>query len=298
MVQETGQRRRKIRAGRNERTSIGGREMDFVERREMVPMDRLYRQQRWEARRRRRKNQIIRRCVCGAMGIFAAILVIRGITGPKRIQQQVKEPEQYAAASGSERGMQVLSYPEAEEEKEHVPCIVLDAGHGGKDPGTLWGDIYEKDINLAIAKKLEHILTEKGYRVVMTRDGDDRVVLKERVRIAQESNADAFVSIHQNALEGDTVTEGMEIYCSKAKNPRSEDLSNDIWDSLLANTGARDKGMTTDSDLYVLDNTTVPACLIETGFITSSRERELLLDGEYQQRIAEGIAEGIVKFLG
>lgn len=260
------------------------------------------RQRRRELRRQRRKKQILMRCACAAVCIGAAVFGICGIFKGLHASEEVSN-QVYASQQAEGSGMKVMNLSAdrgsqgQEQGKERIPCIVVDAGHGGKDPGTLWGDIYEKDINLAIATKLQQILTDKGYQVIMTRSGDDRVVLKERVRIAQDSQADAFVSIHQNALENDTETNGMQIYCSRFKNAKSVDLTQAIWDRLIENTGARDRGMETESDFFVLDNTTVPACLVETGFITSSTERELLLDEAYQEKIAKSIAEGIAKFL-
>lgn len=255
----------------------------------------LIRQRRRELLRRRRRNQIIIRCLSFAVALFAVALGIKGIAGGSHPRQETAKPQQYAARAAAGGKMKLLSQESKDNQEDQKPCIILDPGHGGKDPGTLWGEVYEKDVNLAITKKLEQILVGQGYQVIMTRDEDKRVVLKERVQIAEENQGDLFVSIHQNALENDTVTEGMEIYSSKTSG--SEDLAEYIWDSLLSKTGAKDKGISKNSDLFVLDNTTMPACLIETGFITSSRERELLLDEEYQQKIAQGIAEGITKFL-
>ncbi len=259
----------------------------------------MARQQWREQRRQRRKRQILIRCACVAFCVGVTVLAVRGILNGMHTSGEVPNPV-YASQQTIGGGMRVMHVSagsgKPQKEQQAIPCIVVDAGHGGKDPGTLWGDIYEKDINLAIARKLEQILTDKGYRVIMTRSGDDRVVLKERVQMVEDSQADAFVSIHQNALENDTETDGMQIYCSRFKNARSVDLTQAIWDNLIESTGARDRGMETESDLYVLDNTTVPACLVETGFITSARERELLLDAAYQEKIAKSIAAGIVKF--
>ena len=186
-------------------------------------------------------------------------------------------------------------YPEETEDEES--CIVLDAGHGGTDPGTLWEDIYEKDINLAITKKVKKTLEEAGYQVVMTRDGDDRTVLKERVQVAEKNNTAVFVSIHQNALENNTSTKGIQIFYNKYSNRYSKALAESIHTNLLDATGAEDRGNKEDDELYVLNHTTVPACLVETGFLTSKEERKLLLDEEYQQKLAEGIAKGIIEFL-
>lgn len=171
--------------------------------------------------------------------------------------------------------------------------IVIDAGHGGSDPGAVWNDIYEKDINFAIAAKLQKLLQEAGHTVIMTRTGDTSVYLRERVEQAEYSDADVFVSIHQNALENDTTTSGVEVYCNAFANQSSPVLAAAIHESLLHETGASDLGMETASRFFVVRRCSVPACLVETGFLTSAEERQLLLSEDYQQKIAVGIANGI-----
>ncbi len=175
--------------------------------------------------------------------------------------------------------------------------IVIDAGHGGSDPGTVWEDIYEKDINLAIALKVEEILQDAGYTVLMTRSDDSAVYLRERVELAEYHHADAFVSIHQNALENDTVTSGIEVYCNERSNQDSPALASAIYGALLEETGAADLGVENNSTLFVVRRCSVPACLVEAGFLTSASERQLLLSETYQQRLATGIAAGIQTFL-
>lgn len=175
--------------------------------------------------------------------------------------------------------------------------IVLDAGHGGEDPGTLWESTYEKNINLEITTKLEKILQRKGYSVIMTRNNDTAVSLESRIQLAENSRADVFVSIHQNALENDTVTNGIEVYCNENSNQNSSALAFAVQRAVIQATGATDLGADSFSNFYVVRENSVPACLIETGFLTSSMERSLLLSEEYQQKIASGIADGIHEYL-
>lgn len=284
----------------------------------------------WEVRRavrrRRRQRQIIRRSLFVIAGFMILLTLGFKITAIKK-EDPSYPAEDEAVKIKKEDGDQMLTdYPDEKEDKEDGEkdgekdgdekdsdekdsdeedekeddevCIVLDAGHGGQDSGTLWGNIYEKDINLAITKKLKVILEEAGYQVVMTRNGDNRTVLKERVRIAEENHAAAFVSIHQNALKNDTATEGIQVFYNPLTNRYSKTLADYIHSKLLEATGARDKGSLENDELYVLNHSTVPACLVETGFLTAKRERKRLLDEGYQQQIAEGIAEGILAFLG
>lgn len=247
-------------------------------------------------RRKRRRQQIIRRMfltvVAAALVLTAAIKLLSGEKKGERTVQLVNPGKVYSAPEMPEG-----TYSQMVKKERNEVCIVLDAGHGGKDSGTLWKSVYEKDINLAIVKKLEGLLKEAGYQVIMTRSDDSRMVLKDRVKVAADNQADIFVSVHQNALENDTVTNGIETYCSQKANTQSPSLADAIHSSLLGKTQARDLGVKKDSDFYVVENTTMPSCLVETGFITEASEREKLLDESYQMKIAEGIAEGIEEFL-
>lgn len=179
--------------------------------------------------------------------------------------------------------------------------IMIDSGHGGNDPGCIkenaGGDIYEKDINLAIAQKLKRILEENGYEVIMTRDKDIFLSLEERVSLSKEKNPDIFVSIHQNILKNDTTSNGIETHYYELPDLDSRMLAETVQRFLVENTAARDRGTCNDSDLYVLKNNTVPACLIETGFLSAAEEGKQLLESGYQDKIAEGIAKGIQNYM-
>lgn len=205
-------------------------------------------------------------------------------------------------ASGSQmEGMSEVSQQEMQglfkEEENADPVIVLDAGHGGDDPGAEYRDIQEKEINLDIAKKLQAILEERGYRVALTREDDSALSLKGRVKFAVEEKAAAFVSIHQNALEKDTRTSGIQTYCNRAANEGSVALTDAIHRRLLSATGAVDRKSIRDSDFYVVEDNPMPACLVETGFLTSREEREKLLSEDYQETLARAMADGIEEFL-
>ena len=181
-----------------------------------------------------------------------------------------------------------------EEQEPRIPVIAIDPGHGGDDEGCSRGDVYEKEINLEIAGYLSTRLQELGFDVVMTRE-DNRTALsfEERVRIAEDSGADIYVSIHQNACEQqESSVQGIEIwYCKRTEG--SERLARLVHKGALEKTGAKERQICESSDLYVLRETSIPACLIETGFLSDSGERKLLCDPIYQDKIAAGIAWGI-----
>lgn len=199
----------------------------------------------------------------------------------------------------------VKEVPKKEIKKEEKivrpEVVVLDPGHGGNDSGGVWEDsyedIYEKEIDLAIVKEVEKILKKEGFTVICTRDTDTWVDLNDRSKIAEANQADVFVSVHQNAVENDTTSHGVETHCNENANAGSLDLATLIQESVIGETGARDRGLSIGSRLVVVQSQSVPSCLIETGFLTSHMERSLLMGKEYQKKIASGIAGGIKEYL-
>lgn len=179
--------------------------------------------------------------------------------------------------------------------KPEQKTIVLDAGHGGSQTGALYEGICEKDINLAVTKKVEAILRGYGYRVIMTRTGDTDVGLYKRTDIANEANADIFVSLHSNAAENAPDFAGIYTYYYPSSR-RGPQLAQAIQTPLCALTGAIDRGIDS-ADFVVLRETEMCAVLVEMGFMSNSRELQRLITPVYQDRLAAGIAEGIVSYL-
>lgn len=171
--------------------------------------------------------------------------------------------------------------------------LVLDAGHGGSDPGAQRGDIQEKAITLEITEKLRKALESRGVKVHMTRSDDTFVSLEDRVKITNTLNPDAFVSIHINSLETNASTTGIETYY---QNEQSKDLAKFIHQSLVAGLGAPDRGVR-KARFYVINHTPVPAILAEVGFISSKEERDKLISSDYQHQIASAVADGVILFL-
>lgn len=173
--------------------------------------------------------------------------------------------------------------------------VVLDAGHGGSDSGAFYEGIAEKDINLAVTKKVEAILLNHGYRVVMTRTEDTTVDLYTRADIANGEDADLFVSIHSNAAVDAPDFSGIYTYYHPTSR-RGAKLAQAIQTPLCAVTGAIDRGIAS-ADYVVLRETDMCAALVEMGFMTNSAELRLLTMPAYQDKLAAGIAEGIVSYL-
>lgn len=210
--------------------------------------------------------------------------------------------------------------------------IVIDAGHGGKDPGGGRGNLIEKPIVLGISKKIGAILAAKGYTVLLTRDTDRFIPLKERTAFATRHKADLFLSIHANASENPKAN-GIETYyldvtstdknseiiaarenansgysiqelesllkglIVESKSKDSRRLAKYVQQELVASTGAADRGVK-HARFVVLIGTSVPAILVETGFVTNPTEGRKLTSDAYQQQLADAIVQGIEKFLG
>lgn len=182
---------------------------------------------------------------------------------------------------------------ELEEEETGVPVIVLDPGHGGEDEGCASEGVWEKDVNLAIAKLVQGKLLALGYQVIMTREDDTYIAKEDRVKFANENQADIYVSIHQNSSE-DAGVSGMEVWFEGDDAQRdNRRLAQLIHKETIQSTGAVERELCGNADFHVTGKTDMPACLIETGFLTNAAERERLVSEEYQEKLAEGIAQGV-----
>jgi len=171
--------------------------------------------------------------------------------------------------------------------------IVLDAGHGGSDPGAQRSGVSEKDLTLQITNQLKKRLTQMGARVVMTRTDDTFVSLEDRVRITNETKPDLFVSIHINALESTSGIYGIETYY---QTEQSRALAGAIHQQLVQGLGVPDR-FVRKARFYVINHTPVPAILAEVGFISNPQERDKLGSSDYQVKIADSVSAGITQFL-
>lgn len=174
--------------------------------------------------------------------------------------------------------------------------VVIDPGHGGRDPGAVGiGGLRETDVVLDVSRQVEALLEQQGVQVVMTRSTEQFVDLAPRVAIAERANADLFVSIHANAisLSRPEVNGAETYYYSSSAGYR---LAQSIQRSILQRTGMGDRGVR-EARFYVLRNTSMPAALVETGFVTGSQDAPRLRDPAFRTRMAEAIAQGILDYL-
>ncbi|WP_077214894.1 N-acetylmuramoyl-L-alanine amidase [Bacillus dakarensis] len=172
--------------------------------------------------------------------------------------------------------------------------IVLDAGHGGKDPGAIGHGMYEKDIVFEVVNLLEQKMKDTGAKVILTRSSDVYPSLNDRVKIANQNGADIFVSVHANA--GPSTAHGTETYYDSSKNPQSAEgkkLAAEIQQQIVSLLGTRDRGVK-DAEFLVITQTKMPSVLVELGFISNSDDAKKL--AEQRSLFADAIYNGILAY--
>ncbi len=179
--------------------------------------------------------------------------------------------------------------------------IVIDPGHGGKDPGTTDGNINESNINLSISRYLELELAKVGASVILTRDGDydlskpnakwrKKSDFDNRIKLINNSNADLYLSIHLNYLT-DSSYWGAQVFYSDEKNKEIASSIQKIINDELKNNREEKK---IPSKTYMYSKLNRPGVLIECGFLSNEKEKNLLITQEYQQKLAKVITNGVI----
>jgi len=176
--------------------------------------------------------------------------------------------------------------------EKDVFCVVVDAGHGGKDSGAVAGDVFEKDINLSVALSLKSVLEENGIEVLLTREDDEFLELSDRIGLANTQKADLFISLHCNSFEDSSVS-GLECYYAADDN-KSQKYAEKVIDAASEYDEIKVRSAR-EGEYHVLVNARVPSILVEMGFITSPDEREKLTDEDYQALICKCILDAIIK---
>nr|WP_230197636.1 N-acetylmuramoyl-L-alanine amidase [Thermoanaerobacterium xylanolyticum] len=178
--------------------------------------------------------------------------------------------------------------------------VYIDPGHGGSDPGAIGvGGIHEADINLAIGLKLKTLLDNGGYRTMISRTTDTDVGLYDRPSQANNAGADVFVSIHSDSFESPSANGTTVLYYPNGYNGDTRDektFAQIIHDDLMKQINTTDRGLSERPNLVVLNQTKMPAVLVETGFVTSPTDAQLLTDENFQWKVAQGIYNGIVDY--
>jgi N-acetylmuramoyl-L-alanine amidase len=188
--------------------------------------------------------------------------------------------------------------------------IVVDPGHGGSDPGAVGvNGLYEKTINLDISLKLKDILLQKGYEVVMTRENDTFLSLKERVEFTNAQQADLFVSIHANsytpATRGAMVLYYDDRYPQEdypaseemaALTPESRQFAQQVLDKFVESVDVENRGLL-PSSVYVVRMGSIPSILVETAFLSNKQDAAMLANAGIRTQMAQAIGQGIEAFM-
>ena len=179
--------------------------------------------------------------------------------------------------------------------------VVIDAGHGGRDPGAIYQGVNEKDLNLDISLRLYRMLKDAGIRVYMTRMNDTFVELGDRAKYANNLNASLFVSIHNNAMHDPNYDGSMTLYYPSSFNPAygisGAELARIIQDEMVRYLGTANKGLRKRPNLAVLNKTKMPAVIAEIAFMSNHGDMQNLKKDSFRQKSAESLYAGIIKAL-
>ncbi|PSP18944.1 MAG: N-acetylmuramoyl-L-alanine amidase [Cyanobacteria bacterium QS_8_64_29] len=215
------------------------------------------------------------------------IQVAEGGSGGNNTQQQRSNSAQSSQANK----------PKPSEVIEQNVLVMLDPGHGGKDPGGRGiGGLSEIDVVGDIAKHAARKMQQAGISIRLTRDDNYFVSLERRAEMANRQDADLFVSIHANTMAANRPdVNGIEVYHYDSSGT-GKWLAKNIHQQILRNIDVTDRGLQT-ANFYVLRNTAMPAVLVETGFLTGRQDARRLKDPQYRRRMGEAIAQGILQYV-
>lgn len=201
-----------------------------------------------------------------------------------------------------------LDVIESMAESSDNKIVVIDAGHGGSDPGKIGvNNAMEKDINLSIALKVKEILESKGITVILTREDENglyqetdtnkkRSDMQKRCEIIAESKCSIAVSIHQNSYHEEGVSGPQVFYY--ATSTQGQQLATIIQNELIEQLAPEKKRTAKPNDsYYLLKKAVCPIVIVESGFLSNWNEAALLITDEYQQKVAQAVADGIEKHL-
>ena len=189
--------------------------------------------------------------------------------------------------------------------KEGPLTIVIDPGHGGKDPGansSVISSINEKELTLKVAEKLYEKLQATDYEVLMTRNSDEYIKLLDRAQLSNENNSELFLSIHFNSSDENKSAKGIEVLYASEKNviiktAEQKHFAKCLLNSLIDITGSSSRGIKNRPDLIVLNKTKNVSALAELGFLSNSSDMDSIMNDEYLDLLAQGLFNGIQDYV-
>ena len=250
--------------------------------------------------RRRRKYRLNKKKLVGTiivLGLAAALTTAAAILLPKRIAST----EDTVSALTEDITLPVSEQTDKPEPEVQLllegRTIVVDAGHGGFDPGAIGvNGSYEAELNLAVAQYMEAMLEDGGASVIMTRENDDAIAddkvgdMAERRCIIEQSGADIVVSIHMNFYEDDPDVCGPLVLFMPGSE-QGKTLAEAVQETM--NDALDPDGTARSQSLYILKSGNMPCVLVECGYISNAEEERKLNRAEYQKKVAKAICDGI-----
>ena len=228
--------------------------------------------------------------------LMTTVRAAQNATNPtyvSRVVLDMKDMKEYTTTlSEDKKSLYILfGTPIVPSEKK---IIVLDPGHGGKDPGAIFGELYEKTLNLDIAKRVQALLSKDNrFDVYMTRETDVFVELLDRAKFANDKQADLFVCIHNNSMPKGF--SGTMLLYNSSKLSENKDIA-DIFQKIVQEaSGLKGIGARSREDLVVLKNIEMPGVLVEVACMSNLKDRRELRKDSFKQNIAQAIYESIIK---
>jgi N-acetylmuramoyl-L-alanine amidase len=178
--------------------------------------------------------------------------------------------------------------------------VVIDAGHGGRDSGAVYGSLKEKDLNLDIAIRLNKLLKNKKVKTFMTREDDSYVALYERAYMANSLNASLFLSVHNNAMDNPGYRGTMTLYFPQRASSgtfNGANFAQIVQSRLLGRLKTTDRKIIERPNLVVLKATAMPSALAEVAFMTNKYDRKNLQSAAFRQRAAQALCDAIIQSL-
>lgn len=264
----------------------------------------------------RQEFKLIRSSATLAFTVDSARMVINGIHVWLSAPVALRNGSAWVAAIDLTTALQPVLFPSKNWGGKTIKTVVLDPGHGGKDPGYHEGKQQEKKYTLLLAKEVSDVLNKAGLKASLTRTSDTALELPSRPDVARRRGADLFVSLHFNSAEGagGSAVKGAEVYCitparTSSTNARGEGagagaypgnqfdaksmlLGYQIQKSLVKNLSVEDRGVRR-ARFAVLRSAEMPAVLIEGGFMTNPAEGKKISDPAYRHQMAQAIVDGV-----
>lgn len=228
--------------------------------------------------------------------VFSILFIFKNTFGTTRTIKTNENGNNTNEASKKESEIEHLSLDN--EKTSDKFKILIDPGHGGSDLGTEGvNGVLEKDVCLNIGKKVAGELSQyDDLEVILTRSEDTYISAEDRIKMANSQGVDAVVSIDANAQSNSNLAHGIETYYQANGMADSEKLAKTIQDTISLYLNSKNRGIY-PSNLQILKESDMPAVLVEVGFITNEKEAEKLNNNSYQDRMAEGIAQGILRYI-